>query len=237
MLIDRKKLLVSFDIDGTLINCVNGRLVQKNAFINAAKSFFRKEIESKSLFGPQRVGQTDAYVIKGILEKRGLEANNKNMTDFMGYYNHFFCNSDLGNVELRPGVCRVLDKLISDNKVKICLVTGNTKETACNKLEKAGLVRYFTPFIGGFGNNFTRKQCMIEAMKNVKDMFKVDINNVVHIGDTSDDIASALEVKANPIGVYFDKSKILVNEHHKYFYDSMEDNYSEIMGKIYSYLP
>ena len=156
-------ILITFDIDGTLINCTNGRNIQQFSFLSAFQYFFQKKIEIKDLFDQMYVGITDSSVSKGIFKKHKGNFTPKEIDLFLNKYNEFFLNSILEKPIVLPGIINILEKLNKKNDIIIGVATGNTFETAKFKLEKAQIFQYFQPLIGGFGEQDDRGPCVHQA--------------------------------------------------------------------------
>ena len=196
------KVLLTFDIDGTLMNCIGGRLIQRKSFMYAFNKYFNKEIEEKNLWGKMWIGITDSAVAHGILEKHKGNVTHYDVERFLKFYDEKFISlcEDL-KPKLTPGIREAIEEVKKMNDVVVTVATGNTEKTAKLKIDKAGLSDLFTPFIGGFGTNMYRYQCIMEAKKHASEIFGNNIKGSIHIGDTNNDIEEALRAGSFPVGV------------------------------------
>jgi len=227
-----KNIFLSFDIDGTLINCTNGREIQRNSLLYAFNKFFGRKVDPKDMFGPMRVGITDSLTAKGIIEKHKGSCTTQDVSNFLKSYDNHFLNSDLEIPEVLPGIIDVLQKVRQINGVTVGLATGNTRETAKFKLEKAKLLQYFDPFIGGFGDNTYRWLCIHQAKRVAQIIKKSNFYHAIHIGDTHDDVESALKAGAHPIGVMTGNGATVYTPGMKYFVKDLKQDQNVLFDMI-----
>lgn len=219
-----KKILVTFDIDGTLINCPNGLKVQRSSFIKAFSDIFPNDHFLDNYFDTgNKIGVTDKFIARNIISKHNGCSSHQIEQLFLEKYDYHYLKSNFELPQLTPNITQIISILKHDKDVIIGLVTGNTKDTAKFKLEKAGLLQNFDPLLGGFGDNITRVDCLKTAIKNAKQYLSPDTKlKCIHVGDTTSDIESAIIVGAVPIGVKTGKGRQKYTNNMDFFIDSFE---------------
>lgn len=226
-----KKVVVTFDIDGTLLWCINGKKIQRNAVICAFQQLFptHEKIDIDQMKKEFTLGITDSAVIKTILKHVGYDKDQSMNQKYMNYYEKYFIQQNL-EVFAQKNISRLLDEIRKIDNIQLCLATGNSKSVSAHKLRCVGLDSYFSPFIGGFGDNQTRSECILDSWRKVEKLYNCKIANTIHIGDSVADISAAHEVGAIPIGVctgIFKKSDFLPTK------DLIIDNYETGYDQIY----
>lgn len=96
----------------------------------------------------------------------------------------------------------ILLKTLTSKGFHLGLVTGNTRNIAFNKLEKAGINGFFE--VGGFGEDSVTRDDLVEiALSRAKSHFGTEFSkeNVFVIGDTPLDVTSAKKHSLKTIGV------------------------------------
>ena len=110
--------------------------------------------------------------------------------------------------ELQPEHVTVFDGVLEsiayciDNDIPIALLTGNFRETAFVKLNRAGLDRYFSR--GSFGCDDTDRNRLAERAIELTETWygqKVDPSRLVVIGDTPRDIGCARHAGLHAVAV------------------------------------
>lgn len=231
-----KKVVVTFDIDGTLLWCRNGKKIQMDSIIYAFKQLF----PTYSLNNFDRIkkhlypGITDSTAIK-IMLKHSVETDDiQTYKKFIGYYEDYFINQKL-DAYAQKNIIKLLNEVNKMDNVQICNATGNTKPVAIHKLKNVGIESYFKPYIGGFGDNETRAGCILDSKKKVEKLFNCKINKIIHIGDTPSDVQEAQIAGAIPIGVcvgQFKKNDFKPTE--AMIVDNYETGYDRIYETILS---
>ncbi len=144
------KILVLFDIDGTVLQMKQG--ISKDIFSKFLIELFGRDIHERQI--PRFHGMTDLQIIKEIaqnvnfpferLETQLTENWQKLSEEFAKY-----CTKE--NIELLPGVAELIELLHKDSRVELGLLTGNIKQNAYAKLNVFDLGRFFP--IGAFGDD------------------------------------------------------------------------------------
>ena len=178
-----ENVLVTFDVDGTLLIGMNKGAVHRNAFKAAMHDVFGINEEV-----PKYRPGTDLGISKEIIETMiQLHLKSQKKEQKQSEASKYLINDELiqkfitktedhyselfdGRVQVMPGIAEALELLSHLPHVKIALCTGNFKRIALQKIEKAGLIQYFShPIIGGFGNNFeSRTDILLESHQNIR---------------------------------------------------------------------
>ena len=199
-----KRVLVTFDIDGTILLADKGRNIQISSIIYAYKKFFNKEPPSNPMhmFEFMYPGITDSSGFQSMFIKSRYPFKRKDVLEVIKYYDDFYLKQDLGKVIVYPGVREAIKTIKSMENVSIAIASGSTQKTAMYKLRCANRIdEEFKPLIGAFGENTLRDTCILKAKELTEMKIGKKIDKVIHIGDTCGDIMSAIFAKATPIAV------------------------------------
>ena len=228
-----EKILVTFDIDGTLMNCLGGRKIQCDSFMHAFNRYFNRDIDMKDLWGPLWIGITDGAVAEGILNKHQKVSTPRDIEKFLNYYDEAFLKDKQHlDVHLTPGIREAIEEVKKMDDVVIALASGNTKKTAICKVQEAGLSDLFTPLLGGFGDNKYRYQAIKDAMRDAAIKTASQFKAFIHVGDTDDDIDSALKAGVYPIGVMTGKGMQNYDKPNRYFISNLKDQKDHLFNVI-----
>jgi phosphoglycolate phosphatase-like HAD superfamily hydrolase len=141
------RLLVLFDIDGTLITC-RGRAGDALARALAATFGTPGPVETY-----RYSGKTDPQIVHELMGSTGLprEAVAPRLPEVFATYLATLAETLRGVATPLPGVRALLDSLAGRDDVALGLLTGNIEPGARIKLREAGLDGYFA--IGAFGSD------------------------------------------------------------------------------------
>lgn len=211
-------VLISFDVDGTLIHSVGDRSNQlhKRAFSHALREVFDVETTIDVV---QHQGSTDPLILISVLEYHGIPKDKafERLDELTAAMNAYFTaqvESAGQGLELLPGVAALLQALqAAGPAVATCLVTGNLEPIGWAKMGALGVRDYFTqPLFGGFGSDFCSGN-VAESWKDRAELVRIaarrykDLNGGAgpaahfHVGDTPMDIKAALAAGAVAVGV------------------------------------
>ncbi|XP_010248799.1 PREDICTED: uncharacterized protein LOC104591596 [Nelumbo nucifera] len=201
-----KRVLVTFDIDGTLIQSSgsDSNKLHRRAFSYAFLEVFGIEGTIDAI---QHHGQTDPSVIVNTLVHYGipyevatekLPVLKSKMIEYAREH-----SKEVGGLQVLPGVESLLQALSSKQNVAIGLVTGNLEEIAWLKMEGLGIKKYFTvPNFGGFGSDHIDRGHLVKiAADRAATLFSGSFDLRVHVGDTPNDIKAAEFGGALAVGV------------------------------------
>lgn len=204
---ETKRVLVTFDIDGTLIRSTGptSNQLHRQAFSHAFLQVFGIDGTIDAI---QHHGSTDPAILVNTLVHYGIPSEvateklsvlkSKMIEYAKGHAKH------IGEgLEVLPGVESLLQALSSMDDVVIGLVTGNLEDIAWMKMEGLGIEKYFSvPHIGGFGSDHIDRGHLVKiAAERAEKHFPGKFDLRVHVGDTPNDIQAAEFGGALAIGV------------------------------------
>ncbi len=188
--------LVLFDIDGTLTASAIGHIEAHAIAYQKVFGIYG------SIFMIDFDGKTDRRITKEVLAQLGIaeaeiEAKLPEHLQVMGEY--YDSLKPYLKPKLLPGVAELLEKLHNNSDVLLGNVTGNLERIAKDKLEVAGIAKYFD--FGGFGNESDERPELVKlAIERARERgFEGD--DVYVIGDTPVDITAGNAAGAKTIGV------------------------------------
>lgn len=195
----QKKLLILFDIDGTLIKFKSG--TAGKIFSGIMEDIFNVKIDKNKL--PDFAGQTDLRILKEICKINNIPFESveaqidlvwKKMLNSFSKY----CTEDY--ILLLEGVPELLKILYEAQNITLGLLTGNFRENAYQKLKTYNLHKFFS--FGAFGSDDEdRKKLPPLAIERANSFFKGNSfspENTLIVGDAPRDIECG---KANNIKV------------------------------------
>jgi phosphoglycolate phosphatase len=186
----RRRLLLLFDIDGTLLQRASVEHAQAlkaaAARIHGLPHLDGHEVEA--------AGRTDGAIVRDLLVAAGVEggAADARWSDVQAAAVEAFaelCPPDL-SAKVAPGVPELLPALAArPDAFRLSLVTGNLEAVARLKLARAGLDRWFEPGQGGFGSDHASRAELPPIARRRAGGWPRE--RTVVIGDTPRDIACA----------------------------------------------
>jgi phosphoglycolate phosphatase-like HAD superfamily hydrolase len=190
--------VVLFDVDGTLLSAGGaGRRALERAFAAHCGT-------STPLHDLRFNGMTDPGIVRAGLEQLGRPVEPRLVAaileDYVGLLGDELART--AGFTVHAGVTSILDQLAGQSQVAVGLGTGNLRDGARLKLERAGLEAYF-PF-GGFGSDHEDRAELLRigAARGVAWLGKPrELCRIVVVGDTPLDIAAAAAVDAASLGV------------------------------------
>lgn len=191
-------VFISFDVDKTLADYSKAHGYSfLEGIPSVYKDFYVNWIDLKAN------GPTDMQIITELLHSHGMSYERifKGMDDCVVRMTELFkLNIAKHPVVLIDGVREALASLDSMD-VLMGLATGNLEEIAWLKMKNAGIKQYFK--VGGFGTDaFTRTGVIRTAVRRAEESLGITPEDqLFHVGDTVNDVMSALEAGVVPIGV------------------------------------
>ena len=193
----RKKRLLLFDIDGTLIHSGGAGI---HALILAFKERFGIDDDLDDI---EIAGMTDSGIVLSILEKHKIPASHENMSALLDSYVHFLSlELPRRKGKLLPGVLELLERLKTRPHVVLALLTGNVSRGARLKLEHYGVWHFFE--FGAFADDHRdRNELGRFARARAKEKHEQEFgaSEIDVIGDTPRDIACGKALGARTIAV------------------------------------
>jgi phosphoglycolate phosphatase len=185
----RKRRILLFDIDGTLID-TGGAGGQ--SFLEA----FGDEFDVPSPKPVPMSGRTDFGILAQLLEVNGIAPDPKAIERLRNlYFEKLRARLPVSNGRVLPGVPLLLQRLDIHGMFTLGLLTGNMPESAMMKLEHYGLAKHFS--WGIYGDRHPDRNALGRfAMFPIRQRFgkEVSRHELVVIGDTPLDIACAREI-------------------------------------------
>lgn len=202
------RLLVLFDIDGTLLH--GGKLFRE-CFEGAMRCRFMPQDREGRLPRISFSGKTDRQICRELMEAGGFleggsEAELESCIDAV--IQDYLARVEAAmptrasEVRLLPGVDAVLNRLHSHPEVLLGLLTGNVREGARLKLGAVGMEKYFR--FGVYGDDHCdRYQLPTLAVRKARAELGLAFSGkeIVIIGDTIHDVSCGRSLGARAIGV------------------------------------
>lgn len=229
----KKRNLISFDVDGTILN-----------FIDKGKEYFRQcDKAFNDIFGynknindylsTDKIGTTDYGLIYNIVKKMyQTEKPDPEILDkFTKQIEKNFFETYKGEVEMTRGILPVLERLSNDKNNVVVVSTGTFESIQLAKLQTLKLDKYFNLSKSSFGKHLTRT----DVIKNTLEINKKEFGNFskfIHVGDTFRDSQSAHEAGALAVGV---KTGPHIQEFEKpcLVLEDFETGYDSFMNLVY----
>ena len=187
--------IILFDIDNTLLFTGGAGTVAMNAafrdMFGIEDGFARVEFS----------GRTDRYIFLEGLRQHSIDGDQETQLEEFTRRYYALLPQALREREgrLMPGFPQLLEALDRERGVRLGLATGNFSGGACLKLDYYGLAGFF-PAGGGFGEDSDdRSRVVALAIERVSNGARP--SDVLIVGDTPLDVASALDNGATAVGV------------------------------------
>lgn len=193
---NKKQILLIWDIDGTLIQ---GRGIGRRAM---DKAFLELYGINNGFDGIDMAGRLDALILKDAYSFHGIkDAESKDY--FETYCKHLRNEIDILSVPIdAPGILKLMEKLSAPNGFYNVLGTGNLEAAARIKLAKHNMNSFFPT--GGFGDREAERWEIIgDAIENAQKHYGIDFRkqNTYVIGDTPKDMECGIKLGIKSIGV------------------------------------
>ena len=215
-------ILVTFDVDGTLIRSVGpgANALHKSAFAAACARCFQIHTDIDRI---EHHGGTDPLILMKLLVRaHGISAADARamlpqlQQEMIAYYACSAAPNSCDGLEVLPGVSGLLNSLQQRGDSVTCLVTGNLEPIAWHKMAAVNLKGSFScPLFGGFGSDFcsgnfdemwrdraefiriarAKADCILSEQQ------RPSVSRCYHVGDTPNDIRAAADAGAAAIGV------------------------------------
>lgn len=190
--------VVLFDIDGTLLDL---RGAGRRAFALALRAAFEHHAPIDYI---NFAGNTDLNVLRQIAERTGMTLTDDRIQAFIARMPIELeaCCLEAEAI-LHPGVKALLQRLSSDPRYLLGLVTGNLEACARIKLRLLDLHGHF--ILGGFGDHHADRaeiaRLALDRAQRYLECKGLRTGRVALIGDTPYDIAAAHAVGARALAV------------------------------------
>lgn len=188
--------LILFDIDGTLTASAVGHIEAHAVAYQKVFGIYG------SIFMINFDGKTDRQITKEVLAKLGVAETEiaAKLSEHMQVMGEYYDSlKPYLKPQLLPGVADMLEKLSHDGNVLLGNVTGNLAQIANDKLEMAGIDRYFD--FGGFGNESDERPELVKLAIGRARERGFEGDDVYVIGDTPNDIVAGDAAGVKTVGV------------------------------------
>lgn len=190
-----EKVLVTFDVDGTLITSVPQSKQHTDAIKETAIRLFGlpKDIDIKKFCQSNFSGTTDSWIAKTIIQKATgkSEVTQEELDNFEKSEDEIYHRDYEGMHVALYGVEDALKEIVKKPNVTIALCTGNYERIGWTKVGHTGIDKYFEGKLGGFGNILERKDILKEAIRRAEDYKGYKFDRVIHVGDAAQDVEAA----------------------------------------------
>ena len=193
----RKRKLLLFDIDGTL-------LTSGGAGEGALKDAMRERFGiEEDLVGITLAGATDALIARLLIEKHSLPYTVENTSALLDcYLRHLPQRMPNHAGRLMPGILELLNTLKGNRECTLALLTGNLRRGAEIKLSHYGVWDYFE--FGAFADDHhDRNELGHFARARAFDLHGIEFapENICVIGDTPRDIECGRAIGAKTAAI------------------------------------
>ena len=182
----KKKKLIIFDLDGTLVDSQTDILIANNLTL---QKFGYKTIsyhKVKSIIGQGIMGN----IIKSLAMQK-IKASNQQKQDMYDYFFSYYKKNVYVKSKPYPGIKNLLNKLQKNYKLAVC--SNKLEKLTKLVLQKSDLKKYFD-FVAG-GDTFKFKKPHPSVLNNVVKKFKVNKKDALFVGDSEHDYHAAQNSK------------------------------------------
>ena len=199
------KVLVTFDIDGTILYSVPGSVQHSVAIQRVANELYGVpyDIPIRDYCNSNFSGTTDSWIARVIIQKATNKENvtQEELDNFEKAEVEVFHKYYPGEHYALEGVYDAIKQISEMENVTIALCTGNYEKIAWTKVSHVGVDKFFEGHLGGFGNIEDRKEILKTAIKNAEKAKGYKFDRIIHIGDAVQDINAANEAGVIAVGV------------------------------------
>lgn len=197
-----RHVLVTFDIDGTMIGFGSCTINHPKAFITSFKDMYGVDASNYHEFFTEPMdGWMDARIAQWMLQKIQADSSSEGIAKFQEEIEKRFLDSAKDPIQPLPGVLHVLSELSRMENVYIGVASGNFPKIGQKKLELAGLAEFFEDGIVAFGDHFFRAEALQSAVKRAEELSGGPIDVKIHVGDTAMDVVEAKKAGFVPVFV------------------------------------
>ncbi|OHS94098.1 haloacid dehalogenase-like hydrolase family protein [Tritrichomonas foetus] len=229
-----KNVLVTWDIDGTLITGTDAAVeIHQNAFKQACEEIFSQPCDVPDKFlGVSLNGFMDQKILKMMYEKLGSPPTEELMNRGIHRMEEIFLEQCSVVPQIASGVSEMLATLSAMPNVTIGVASGNWPRIAWRKLELAHLEEYFRKDgIAKLGFFDDRRFALEEARKEAEAKKGAKMDICIHIGDTVGDVNAAISAGFIAIAVRTGRT---AHEYPQpsYVFDTVEAGREQILNII-----
>lgn len=205
----KKKKLIIFDLDGTLVDSQTDILIANNLTLQkfGYKPISYKKV--KSIIGQGIMGN----IIKSLAMQK-VKASDRQKKDMHDYFFSYYKKNVYVKSKPYPGIKSLLKKLQKNYKLAVC--SNKLEKLTKIVLQKSDLKKYFD-FVAG-GDTFKFKKPHPSVLNNLVKKFKMNKKDTLFIGDSEHDYHAAKNSKIDfclKQGGYTNKKMIFFKNSHK----------------------
>ena len=182
----KKKKLIIFDLDGTLVDSQTDILIANNLTLQKFGYKIISYHKVKSIIGQGIMGN----IIKSLAMQK-VKASNQEKQDMYDYFFSYYKKNVYVKSKPYPGIKNLLKKLQKNYKLAVC--SNKLEKLTKIVLQKSDLKKYFD-FVAG-GDTFKFKKPHPSVLNNVVKKFKVNKKDVLFVGDSEHDYHAAQNSK------------------------------------------
>jgi phosphoglycolate phosphatase len=182
----KKKKLIIFDLDGTLVDSQTDILIANNLTL---QKFGYKTIsynKVKSIIGQGIMGN----IIKSLAMQK-VKASTQEKQDMYDYFFSYYKKNVYVKSKPYPGIKNLLKRLQKNFKLAVC--SNKLEKLTKIVLQKSDLKKYFD-FVAG-GDTFKFKKPHPSVLNNVVKKFKINKKDSLFVGDSEHDYHAAQNSK------------------------------------------
>ena len=198
---DYPRLLLLFDIDGTLLR-YGGAREHAAALVQALREVYDVELPDDVVRQVGPWGKTDQQIVREALRAAGVDDAriDAHRDDWVERCWQIYREADLDRLAdgAMPGAEVALRRAVAAGH-RIALLTGNIEPIAHHKLAAAGLGEWFARGQGAFGSDAEDRRELVPVARERAGGWPVE--RTVVIGDAPGDVACALADGALAIGL------------------------------------
>jgi phosphoglycolate phosphatase-like HAD superfamily hydrolase len=173
----RKKKLVVFDIDGTL---VDSKKLHHTALIETLNSY---KLEKLNLDFADYKHHTDSWIVKEIFKENGKEFKNEKLIFIPAMVSNFNNQMAINNLCEISGANKFVDYLYKNTDWGICFATGSFGDLANIKLSRTSIY-YNESLLVHADDHYSREDIVNSAISKSKKYYEIDnFSTIVSIGD------------------------------------------------------
>jgi phosphoglycolate phosphatase len=207
---DETRLLLLFDIDGTLLR-YGGAREHAEALLQALREVYAVELPDDAVTRVGPWGKTDQLIAREVLALAGVEGDavDARRAAWTERAWEIYRDADLARLAggAMPGAEAAL-RWAADAGHRSALLTGNIEPIAHHKLAAAGLGAWFEPGQGAFGSDAEDRRELVPVARERAGGWPRE--RTVVIGDAPGDVACALADGAVAVAVigHFDRDDL-----------------------------
>ncbi|EAY09868.1 haloacid dehalogenase-like hydrolase family protein [Trichomonas vaginalis G3] len=199
------RVLVTFDVDGTLLTSVPQSKQHTDAIKETAIKLYNlpQNVDIKKFCNSNFSGTTDSWIAKTIIQNamQRQEVTQEELDIFEKKEDEIYHRDYEGMHVPIYGVEEAIKAITQIPYVTIALCTGNYENIGWTKVGHTGLDKYFEGRLGGFGNILERKDILKEAIRRAEEFRGYKFDRIIHIGDAQQDVDAASANGCIPIAV------------------------------------